>query len=149
MAAAPVSSSLHARLAHHVRQVATVEHNTSKPEALEDVARYIEVSSWQHAKDLRARGQPVAAALILETIGYYSQARGSQRYPPGLEKRYPDTGNFIAFVGTQTSSELVRKALAAFRATSPFPAEGLAAAYVEGVTWSDHTSYNRYGYRRS
>ena len=28
------------------------------------------MGSWQHAKDLRPRGQPVAAALILETIGY-------------------------------------------------------------------------------
>ena len=82
---------------------------------------------WQHARDLRARGSP--------------------RYPPALEQRYPDTGNFIAFVGTQASAELVRKALATFRATTMFPAEGLAAAsYVEGVTWSDHTSYNRHGY---
>ena len=32
-------------------------------------------------------------------------------------------------------------------ATATFPAEGLAAAsYVEGVTWSDHTAYNRHGY---
>lgn len=105
------------------------------------------MGSWQHAKDLRARGQPVAAALILETIGYYSNAKGSQRYPPGLERLYPNQGNFIAFVGTLESSELVRKTLAAFKAASRFPAEGLAAAaYVEGVTWSDHTSYNRHGY---
>lgn len=105
------------------------------------------MGSWHHARDLRARGQPVEAALILETIGYYSQAKGSQRYPPGLEKLYPNKGNFIAFVGTLESSELVRKTLAAFKATSPFPAEGLAApSYVEGVTWSDHTSYNKHGY---
>ena len=105
------------------------------------------MGSWQHAKELRARGQPVAAALILETIGYYSNRRGSQKYPPGLEKLYPSQGNFIAFVGTRESSELVRKTLAAFKAASSFPAEGLASAsYVEGVTWSDHTSYNRHGY---
>ena len=105
------------------------------------------MGSWQHEKDLRARGQPVEGALILETIGYYSKAKGSQRYPPGLEKQYPDSGNFIAFVGTLGSSELVRKTLAAFKAASTFPAEGLAApAYVEGVTLSDHTSYNRHGY---
>lgn len=249
MAAASAPQALHQRLAQHVRQVASVEHNTSTPKALENAAGYIEATlaamgyevrrqqythegqqvrnlevslintskgkpparifiigahydsargapgandngsgtaavlelarmlkgirlsqgtelkfvffvneeppyfggegmgSWQHAKDLRARGQPVAAALILETIGYYSQAVGSQRYPPGLEKQYPNKGNFIAFVGTLESSELIRKTLAAFKATSPFPAEGLAApSYVEGVTWSDHASYNRHGY---
>lgn len=105
------------------------------------------MGSRQHAKALKARKQPVEAALILETIGYYSDVAGSQRYPPGLEKLYPNKGNFIAFVGTLESSELVRKTLATFKAASNFPAEGLAApAYVEGVTLSDHTSYNQHGY---
>jgi len=105
------------------------------------------MGSWQHASDLKTRTQPVEAALILETIGYYSQADGSQRYPPGLARFYPKSGNFIAFVGTLGSSALVRNTLAAFRAASSFPAEGLAApAFVEGVTLSDHTSYNRHGY---
>jgi len=67
--------------------------------------------------------------------------------PPGLENRYPDTGNFIAFVGTLESSRLVQDSLAAFRSVSDFPAHGLAApAYVQGVTLSDHSSYKRFGY---
>ena len=106
-----------------------------------------EMGSMQHARDLRNNGHKVEGALILETIGWYSQARNSQKLPPGLEKRYPSTGNFIAFVGTLESSALVRQALAAFRAQSDFPAEGLAApAHVMGVTLSDHSSYNRQGY---
>ncbi|MFL6673456.1 MAG: M28 family peptidase [Massilia sp.] len=106
-----------------------------------------EMGSMRHAKELHRQGQKVEGALILETVGWYSQARHSQRLPPGLEGRYPDTGNFIAFVGTLESSRLVGQALAAFRAASDFPAQGLAApAYVEGVTLSDHASYNRYGY---
>jgi len=105
------------------------------------------MGSWQHARDLRTREQPVAAALNLETIGDHTSTRNSQRYLPGLEKLYPTQGNFIAFVGTVKSSEMVRKTLAAFKATSNFPAQGLvSASYVEGVTWSDHTSYNRHGY---
>jgi hypothetical protein len=106
-----------------------------------------EMGSMQHARELRRQGQNVEGALILETVGWYSQQKGSQHLPPGLAGRYPDTGNFIAFVGTRESSELVRQALAAFRSGSDFPAEGLAApSYVEGVTLSDHASYNRYGY---
>ena len=106
-----------------------------------------EVGSMQHARDLKKNGHNVEEALILETIGRYSQARNSQKLPPGLEKHYPSTGNFIAFVGTLESSALVRQALAAFKAQSDFPAKGLAApAHVMGVTLSDHSSYNRQGY---
>lgn len=106
-----------------------------------------EMGSMQHARDLKKNGHNVEGALILETIGWYSQARNSQKLPPGLEKHYPSTGNFIAFVGTLESSALVRQALAAFKAQSDFPAEGLAApAHVMGVTLSDHSSYNRQGY---
>ena len=106
-----------------------------------------EMGSMQHARALQQAGQKVAGALILETIGWYSGAANSQRLPPGLEKHYPTTGNFIAFVGTLESSALVRQTLAAFREHSDFPAEGLAApAHVMGVTLSDHSSYNRHGY---
>lgn len=106
-----------------------------------------EMGSMQHARELKKNGQNVEGALILETIGWYSQAQNSQKLPPGLEKYYPSTGNFIAFVGTLESSALVRQALAAFKAESSFPAEGLAApAHVMGVTLSDHSSYNRQGY---
>ena len=249
MAHAAASPQLAARLLQHVRQVASSEHNKSKPEALEAAARYIEVTlaaagftvqrqqythaghkvrnievsvsnlrpgrpperifiigahydsargapgandngsgtaalielarllkgtrpsegteikfvffvneeppdfrsegmgSRQHARDMRRRSQPVEAARILETIGYYNNAKDSQRYPPGLSKLYPNSGNFIAFVGTLDSSALVRKTLASFKAASTFPAEGLAApAFVEGVTFSDHWSYNQHGY---
>ncbi len=105
-----------------------------------------EMGSMQHARALKRGGHNVAGALILETIGWYSQEKNSQKLPPGLEKQYPSTGNFIAFVGTLESSALVRQALAAFRAQSDFPAEGLAApAHVMGVTLSDHSSYNRHG----
>jgi hypothetical protein len=106
-----------------------------------------EMGSVRHARQLHADGHQVEGALILETIGYYSQARHSQQLPPGMEQRYPDTGNFIAFVGTLASSRLVQDALSAFQAASSFPARGLAApAYVQGVTLSDHSSYNRFGY---
>lgn len=81
-----------------------------------------------------------------ERIGHDPNAKGGKRYQSGLEKPYPDAGNFIAFVGTLGASEHVRKTLAAFKAASSVPAEGLAApAYVEGVTLSDDPSLNRPG----
>ncbi len=106
-----------------------------------------EMGSMQHAAELKRQGLAVEAALVLETMGYYSDAPGSQQLPPGLDGQYPDTGNFIVFVGTIESSALVRQALAAFQEASDFPAQGLAApAHTMGVTLSDHSSYNRHGY---
>jgi hypothetical protein len=59
----------------------------------------------------------------------------------------PDAGNFIAYVGTLASARLVQDALSAFRAVADSPVHGLAApAYVQGVTLSDHSSYERFGY---
>jgi len=106
-----------------------------------------EMGSMVHAAEMKRQGQNVKAALVLETMGYYTDKPNTQRLPPGLEGRYPGTGNFIAFVGTLESSSLVREALAAFRASTDFPAHGLAApAHTTGVTLSDHASYNRHGY---
>lgn len=106
-----------------------------------------DMGSMRHAQAPHREGAPLHGALVLETTGWPPDERNSQRLPPGLEGRYPDTGNFIAFVGTRESSMLVGQALAAFRAGSDFPAQGLAApAYVQGVTLSDHSSYNRFGY---
>lgn len=107
----------------------------------------IHMGSFVHARDLYARGENVKAMLSLETIGYYSDQKGSQRYPPPLDALYPDTGNFIAFVGDLGARELVRNTVASFRRHARFPSEGLAApATIPGVDWSDHWSYRKHGY---
>ena len=47
--------------------------------------------------------------LSLETIGYYSDAPGSQRYPPPLGLFYPGRADFIAFVGALLMLALPRR----------------------------------------
>jgi hypothetical protein len=84
----------------------------------------------------------VRAMLSIETVGYYSDAAGSQRYPPAVGWFYPDRGNFVAFVGNLGSRRLVRRAADAFRASTSLPAEHAALpAFVPGVSWSDHRSF--------
>ena len=105
------------------------------------------MGSYLHARDLYARGENVAAMLSLETIGYYSDEKGSQRYPPAIDALYPDTGNFVAFVGDLGTRELVRNTVASFRRHARFPSEGIAApATIPGVDWSDHWAYREHGY---
>ena len=58
-----------------------------------------QMGSWVYAKRCRQRNEKITAMLTPETIGYYSDSPGSQKYPPPLNLLYPSTGNFIGFVG--------------------------------------------------
>ncbi len=106
------------------------------------------MGSFVYARVLRDQAIDVSAMLSIETIGYYSDENGSQQYPFPFSLFYPDTGNFIGFVGNLKSGGLVRQTVAAFRKTTKFPAEGVAApAFIPGVGWSDHASFWKHGYR--
>jgi hypothetical protein len=105
------------------------------------------MGSVVYAKRCRARGEDVVAMLSLETIGFYTDRQGSQRYPFPLGFFYPTAGDFVAFVGDTRSGPLVRRALATFRHNARFPSEGAAApGGVPGVGWSDQWSFWREGY---
>ena len=86
-----------------------------------------DMGSLRYAKGMAARGVVLSAMLSLETIGHYLDDPGSQRYPFPLSFFYPDTGNFIGFVGNLRSRALVRRVVQGFRRHTPFPSEGLAA----------------------
>lgn len=105
------------------------------------------MGSHVYASSLKAQGQKVSAMLSLETIGFYMDAPGSQLYPSPLDLFYPDTGNFIAFVGNMGSRRLIKQVIGAFRETVDFPSEGAAVpGFLPGVDWSDHWSFWQNGY---
>lgn len=107
-----------------------------------------EMGSLVYAQAARDKGDRIVAMVSLETIGYYSQVEGSQSFPfAPLRLIYPTRGNFLAFVGNWPSRKLLQQALAAFRRSTPFPAQGLVAPeWVVGVNWSDQWSFWRQGY---
>jgi hypothetical protein len=100
-----------------------------------------------HARGARLRGERIVAMYSLETIGYYTDAPGSQRYPLPLGAFYPDRGDFLAFVANLGSRALLHRTIGAFRAAAQFPSEGVAApAWIAGVDWSDQWAFWRAGY---
>ena len=106
-----------------------------------------EMGSLVHATAAKARGDDIRAMLSLETVGHYSDEPGSQQYPFPLRWFYPDTANFIGFVGNLSSRKLVRSALGSFRRHASFPSEGAAVPeQIPGVGWSDHWSFWQAGY---
>jgi hypothetical protein len=105
------------------------------------------MGSFVYARRSRERGERIVAMLSLETIGYYSDEKGSQQYPAPLGAIYPSTGNFIAFVSNIGSRALLETSIGAFRRHTAFPSEGGALpAGIPGVGWSDHWSFWQFGY---
>lgn len=106
------------------------------------------MGSVVYANAARQRGDRISAMLSLETMGYYSDARGSQQYPVSMKLLYPDTANFIAFVSNVGSAPLLLRARRAFKAHTAFPLQSAAVpAAIPGVGWSDHWAFWQAGYR--
>jgi Peptidase family M28 len=100
------------------------------------------MGSVAYARSFSEPAREIRAMLSLETVGYYSDEPGSQRYPALVGLLYPDRGDFIAFVGNPRSRSLVRTVVGAFRRVATLPSEGAALpASVPGVAWSDHRSF--------
>lgn len=106
-----------------------------------------QMGSLVYARRCRQRNERVTAMLSLETIGYYSDKKGSQQYPAPFNMFYPDTGNFIGFIGNIESKSLIKQATAGFRRHAKFPSQGGAIPdAVAGVGWSDHWAFWQAGY---
>jgi Zn-dependent M28 family amino/carboxypeptidase len=106
-----------------------------------------EMGSWVSARRSREQAEPLRGMLSLEMLGCYRDEPGSQRYPPPLSFIYPDSGNFIAFVGDVGARALVHDAIRSFRSNAKFPSEGVAApAFVPGIMRSDHASFRDLGF---
>ncbi|WP_036248119.1 M28 family peptidase [Methylobacter sp. BBA5.1] len=107
-----------------------------------------EMGSMIYAKAAKQRREPIRFMIALETIACYRNDPGSQAYPPMLKYFYPDTGNFIAFVANLRSRGVMLESARAFSASTDFPLQMIAAPdIVPGVSWSDHSSFWRHGYK--
>ena len=106
------------------------------------------MGSLHYARALAARGERVVAMYCLETIGFYSDAPGSQNYPPPFGMMFPDRADFVAFVGVLGSRPLVRETVRSFRAHTSFPSiGGVAPGIIPGIDWSDHWSFAQHGFQ--
>jgi Zn-dependent M28 family amino/carboxypeptidase len=105
------------------------------------------MGSLAHARGCADRDERIVAMISLESLGYYSDEPGSQRYPWPVGVFYPDRGNFLAVVGNLGSRSLVREAIGLFRSSAKFPSEGAALpGWIPGVGWSDHWAFWQFDY---
>jgi len=107
-----------------------------------------DMGSLNYAKLLHERGERVTAMYSLETIGYFSDAPGSQKYPAPFGAVFADKGDFISFVGMLNSRPLLQDTLRSFRAHTQFPTiGGVSPGFIPGIAWSDHWSFAKYGFQ--
>ena len=106
-----------------------------------------DMGSLHYARALAEQKEKVVAMYSLETIGFYTSASASQRYPAPFNLIFPDRGDFVAFVGTPFSRALVWETIRSFRSHTPFPSiGGVAPDIVPGIDWSDHWSFEQFNF---
>jgi len=105
------------------------------------------MGSLQYARRSRERGERIVAMLSLETMGYYTSEKRSQRFPYFLDLFYPNRGNFVGFVTNGASRKLLRQVVASFGRHAEFPSYGAAVPdWITAAAWSDHWAFWEQGY---
>ena len=100
-----------------------------------------------YAKAAKAKGEDIKGALILESVGYYSEEPNSQRYPPFFGLFYPNKGNFIGVVGNLRSRDLVERVVSNFKKETQFPIESIVTfESFAGASFSDNWAFWNEGY---
>jgi len=106
------------------------------------------MGSQVYARAAKERGDKIVGMFSLETLGYFTDAANTQKYPLPLSFLYPNQGNFIGFISDIDSRELLRNTIRSFRAQAKFPSEGAALpSSIQGVGWSDLRSFWQQGYQ--
>lgn len=106
-----------------------------------------DMGSYRYARVAKQHKEKIVAFICLESIGFYSEYSKTQRYPFPLSWWFPDTGNFLGFVGNWKSADLLRRSIRVFRTVSPIPSLGFAApSWFPSVASSDHWSFWKHDY---
>jgi Zn-dependent M28 family amino/carboxypeptidase len=73
-----------------------------------DMEEYGYLGSSHHAAKYKQQQKSIRLMISLEMLGYCNHNPNSQSYPAGLKYFYPNSGNFIALIGTlQTVPDLI------------------------------------------
>lgn len=65
-----------------------------------DMEEYGLLGSAAYADKIKQENQKIRLMISLEMLGYCDRTPNSQRYPAGLDKFYPNTGDFIGLIGS-------------------------------------------------
>ncbi len=105
----------------------------------------IQMGSNMYAKRCKARQDRIVAMIAVDSIGCYSNEKGSQRYPAMVGWSLPSKGNFVAFGSDLKNRALLDLVVALFQKQCRFPSIG-AATDSPMAARSDHAPFWWQGY---
>lgn len=110
--------------------------------------RSLLMGSHVHAKSLHEEGRDVYGMFCLEMIGYFDDTKGSQDYPLGLLKMfYGRKGDYITLVNKMRKEKFARRFSRDFKQAKIIRTKKFTGPKgLEGVDFSDHLNYWKYGY---
>lgn len=104
--------------------------------------------SWIYAHQARKNCDKIHTAIMIESIGYYNNSRGSQLYPALMGALYPKQANFLAMTSNLRSMTAMRRFARLFKYHSTFRCEPMIAPnFLPWVRWSDNSPFWLSGYR--
>lgn len=105
--------------------------------------RTAQMGSAVHAASISSEQDRIVGVIVLEMVGYFCDARGSQSYPSLLLKLiYPNRGNFIAVVGRWDQGQWVKRVKVGMKGTTDLHVYSIRApSFVPGIDFSDHLNY--------
>ena len=106
------------------------------------------MGSYVYAKSVKEEGVKVYGMISLEMVGYFCDEKDCQQFPLScIGWAYPDRGNYLAFVGNNSSRSFTKKVRKAFARASSLPVESLNTfSSVTGVDFSDHRNFWKFGF---
>jgi aminopeptidase YwaD len=104
----------------------------------------------EHARLMQESGVDLRGMISLEMLGYCDHAPNSQSLPRALKGLYPDTGDFIAIVGNQNSTNLIEQFRKGMEEIPELPVETLQVPengnVLQATRLSDHSPFWDAGY---
>lgn len=108
------------------------------------------IGSRHYAQMLKQQQQKIRLMLSLEMLGYRDSRPGTQKYPPPLERFYPDRGDYIGLIGNwPTLFDLIhlKRYLRQADVSCEWLLAGAKGQIVPSTRLSDHASFWDQGYR--
>lgn len=107
-----------------------------------------QMGSEVYVNEILRREEKIELMICLESIGYYSDKKGSQDYPFPLNFFYPDTANFISIISNLRSKDYMKEMVKFFKKNTCIDVKCLAfPPVIPGMTFSDHYPFWRRGFK--
>lgn len=107
-----------------------------------------DMGSYVHAKYLFDHSIPVYGMICMDMIGFFSDVKGSQKYPIGILKLfYGSKGNYLTVVQKFRGGNFARQTKKEMKKTNFVKIKSIKAPQnLAGIDLSDHLNYWRFGF---